>query len=87
MTIFTKTAVLAAIAASLTVPLLMTSPAKAGDNIGDPSINWLTPEELLVQEANAAIHRVATNYQFKKCVAKYRKSGQPHLIRRCHRYR
>ena len=83
MKIFTNTAVLAAIAA----PLLMTNPAMAGDNIGDPSINWLTPEELLVQEATAAIYRVATNYQFKKCVAKYRKSGQPHLIRRCHRYR
>jgi hypothetical protein len=83
MNTFTKTAALVALA----TPLLMTNPAMAGDNIGDPSINWLTPEELLVQEATAAIYRVAVNYQFKKCVAKYKKSGQTHLIRRCHRYR
>jgi len=88
MNIITKTAVLAAIVASLTVPLLMTSPATAG---------LLSPEELLavatVKSFNYVKHDAERqwngHYVHKKCVARYTKMGvsPASADRRCRRFR
>ncbi|MGA9442526.1 MAG: hypothetical protein WBV18_03770 [Methyloceanibacter sp.] len=84
MNIFTKTAVLAAIAASLTVPLLMANPATAG--------GLVSPEELVIRGVTNGLTSIArdaerqwkSHYALKKCYARY---GKRAATRICDRYR